>query len=142
MIGFRNLKAIPKVHKTPWSIRPVVNCWKAFSTEICSKAIVVLSDWLVTLKNLGRNHCIGSTKVFLILLETYIAKAPCDNVFISADFSNLYLEIKRKDIYDAIHHFSDSLDISCEFLLLFLIKFLILQFLVIMISIISKSRGY
>ncbi|KAI0993211.1 hypothetical protein K3495_g14973, partial [Podosphaera aphanis] len=117
---------IPKVHKTPWSSRPIIPC-HSWAT---SKASIIVDHYLQPILKL-KPQILNSTKSFL----TGLRQAIHDNIgpnhqfiegeylFITGDVTAMYTNISPHNAINAIHNILEAQ--NCESNTLYKIKLLI-----------------
>jgi hypothetical protein len=97
---------MPKLHKTPWAIRPIIAAHSWITTPASKAVFRITQNWLEQLDALGLSHVVSSTDDFLNRLELWIR--PLDDISkttllgATADFTDLYSNLQRADIISAV----------------------------------------
>ena len=114
---------IPKVHKYPWTIRPIVAAPNIPVTELSKQIATTVNIWLLKLKELSLSHVVQNTTELLLKIEEFKSiiqskgqewnRVHSQDMFIeSADFSDLYTNLKKEDIVAAINQIGPILEMN------------------------------
>ena len=93
-----SFRILPKIHKDKFSVRPIVNCLKHFTSDLCLLINLILVPYVMECESYLKDsqHLLQQTQDLII---------PDDHELISGDFDSLYNNIIL----------GIALDIICDF---------------------------
>lgn len=98
---------MPKLHKPTLKWRPIFSASSCYTTTISRELHRTLQGWM---KQLPYTNIVQDTRQVLQHLDNF--QPLPGSIVVSADFSDLYMKLKRKDIQTALEHFANFLKVS------------------------------